>query len=145
MLELLTLCYIAKIKKKLGGYKMTKAIKSKNFDTLLLCLRAPEQKKFEGFSFTSVPIKYDGEDCFVNVKGNFKLFEHDNKGKKSYSPGLRINDDNQEWWESLESEIQKLFIQASKKLVKPEDFILIKTYKSGDSNVYAKVYEIPVN
>ena len=72
---------------------MTKAIKSKNFDTSLLYLEAPEQKKFEGFSFTSIPIKYDVKDCFVNVKGNFKHSEHNNKGKKSYSQGKRIVDD----------------------------------------------------
>ena len=71
---------------------MSKAIKCKNFDTLLICLEAPERKMFERLSFTSVPIKYDGEDCFANFKGDFKLFEHNNKGKTSYSTGLRIDD-----------------------------------------------------
>ena len=127
--------------KKLSGYKMTKAIKSKNFVTWLLCLKAPERKKFEGFSFASIPIKYDGKDCFVNVRGNFKLFEHNNKGKKSYSLGIRSYDDNREWWESLEAEIQKLSIPALKKLAKPEHFVSIKTNKNGYSNVYANVYE----
>ena len=75
---------------------MSQAIKSKNFDTSLLYLEAPERKKFEGFSFTSIRIQYNGEDCFVIVKGNFKLFEHNNKLKKSYSLRLRINDDNRE-------------------------------------------------
>ena len=74
---------------------MSQAIKSKNFDTFIL--RTPEQKKFEGFSFTSVLIKYDSEDCFIIVKGDFKLFERNNKGKKSYSLGLRTDDDNREW------------------------------------------------
>ena len=104
-------------------------------------MEASERKKLEGFSFTSIPIKYDGENCFVSIKCNFKLFEHNNKGKKSYSLGLRIGDDNREWWKSLESEIQKLSSSALKKLAKPEDFILIKTNKSGYSNVYAKVFE----
>ena len=58
---------------------MPQAIKSN------LYLKASERKKFEGFSFTTIPIKCDGEDCFVIVKGNFKLFEQNNKGKKSYS------------------------------------------------------------
>ena len=60
---------------------MMKAIKPKNFNTSLLCLKAPERKKFEGFSFTSIPIKYDGEDCFANIKGNFKPFEHVTKAR----------------------------------------------------------------
>ena len=76
---------------------MTKAIKSKNFDTLFLYLEAPERKLFEGFSFPSIPIKYDGKDCFINFNGNFKIFEHDNKGKKSYSLRIRTDDDNREW------------------------------------------------
>ena len=113
---------------KISGYKMTKAVKSKNLDTSLLCLETPEQKKFEGLSFTSVPVKYNGKDWLVNVKGNFKLFEHNNKGKKFCFLGIRIDDNNQEWWESLEAEIQKLPIPA---LAKPKDFVLIKTGKSG--------------
>ena len=28
--------------------------------------------------------------------------------KKSYSPGLRTDDDNREWWKSAEAKIQKL-------------------------------------
>ena len=46
---------------------MSQAIKSENFDTLLLYLEAPERKKFEGLNFTSISIKYDGEDCLVKV------------------------------------------------------------------------------
>ena len=65
--------------KDLFCYKMLQAIKSKNFDTLLFYLEAPERKKFVGF--TSNLIKYDDEDCFIKVKGNFKLFGHNNKGK----------------------------------------------------------------
>ena len=122
---------------------MLQAINSKNFDTLLLYLEAPERKKFEVFSFISIPFKHDGEDCFVIVKGNFKLFEHNNKGKKCYSLGLRIDDDNREWWKSLEAKIQKLAGQASGKLSKPPkpgDSVLIMTSKKGYSNVYAKIY-----
>ena len=84
---------------------MSQAIKSKNSDTSLLYLEAPEWKKFEVFSFTSIPIKYDGEDCFVMVKDNFKLLEHNNKGKECYPLRWRIDDDNQEWWKSLEAKI----------------------------------------
>ena len=75
---------------------MSLAIKSQKFDASLLYLEAPERKKSGGFSFTLIPIKYDGEDCFVIVKGNFKLFKHIKKGKKSYSLRLRTNDDNRE-------------------------------------------------
>ena len=73
---------------------MSKAIKSRDFDTSLLSLGGPEGKKFEGFSFTSVPIKYDDKDCLVKAKGSIKIFEHNNKGNKSYSQGLRIDEDN---------------------------------------------------
>ena len=41
----------------------------------------------------------------------------------------------------MEAEIQELSIPPLKKLAKPEDFVLIKTNKSGYSNVRAKVYE----
>ena len=54
---------------------------------------------------------------------------------------MRIDDDNREWWESLEVKIQKLAVPALKKLAKPGDFVFIKTNKSGYSNIYAKVYE----
>ena len=103
-------------------------------------LKAPEQKKFKGSSFTSIQMKYDGEDCLVRVKGNYKLFEHNRKGKKFYSLGLRIDDDNREWWKSLEAKIQKLAGQALGKLSKPENFILIKTSEKRCSNVCNKVY-----
>ena len=73
---------------------MSKAIKSRDFDTSLLSLGAPERKKFEGFRFTSIPIKYNDKDCFIGAKGSFKIFEHSNKGYKSYSPGLRTDEDN---------------------------------------------------
>ena len=123
---------------------MSQANKSRNLDTLLLYFEAPEQNKFEWFSFISILFKYDGEDCFVIVKGNFKLFEHNNKGRKCYFLGLRIDDDNREWWKSLEAKIQKLAGQALGKLSKPPkpgDFILIKTSEKGYSNVYSKIYE----
>ena len=48
------------------------AIRSKDFNTSLLSSGAPKWKKSEKFTFTSIPIKYDGKDCFVKVKGNFK-------------------------------------------------------------------------
>ena len=91
---------------------MSKGIKSKDLNTLLLSSEAPERKEPEGFSFTSIPIKYDCEDCFVKVKGSFKIFEHNNKGDKSYSLGLRIDEDNRKWWESLEAKIQELSTPA---------------------------------
>ena len=69
---------------------MSQAIKSENFDTSLLYLEALERKKFEGFNFTSISIKYNGEECLIKVKGNYKLFERNNKGKKSYSLGLTL-------------------------------------------------------
>ena len=75
---------------------------------------------------------------------NYKLIEHNNKGKKSYSSGLRIDDDSQEWWECLEAKIQQLSIPPWGKLSKPpkpEDFVPIKTNKKGYSNIYDKIYE----
>ena len=72
---------------------------------------------------------------------NFKIFEHNNKGNKSYSLGLRIDEDNRKWWESLEAKIQELSSPALKKLAKPGHFILIKTDKSGYSNVCTKIYK----
>ena len=90
---------------------MSKAIKSKYFDTSLPSSEAPERKKSEGFSFTSIPIKYDGKDCFVKVKCNFKIFEHENKGHKSYSLGLRIDEDNRKLWESLEAKFKSYPLQ----------------------------------
>ena len=87
---------------------MSPAIKSKNFDFSLLYLEAPERKKFEGFSFTSILIKYVGEDCLV--KGNCKLFQHNNKGKKSYSLGLRIDDGNRECGNLYNLKIQMLAV-----------------------------------
>ena len=69
MLKLLTRVYIARIVIKISGYKMSKAIKSSSF----LSSGAPESKKFDGFSFTSIPIKYDDKDCLVDSKGSFKI------------------------------------------------------------------------
>ena len=79
---------------------MSKAIKSRDFDALLLSLEASEWKMFEGFSFTSIPTKYDDKDCLIKAKGSFKIFEHNNKGNKSYSLGLRIDEDKKKWWKS---------------------------------------------
>ena len=47
---------------------MSKAIKSKYFDASLLSSEAPERKKSAGFSFTSIPIKYDGKDVSLKSK-----------------------------------------------------------------------------
>ena len=144
MLELLTRVYITRMKigQKISSYKISKVIKSRDFDTCLLSLGAPERKKFEGFSaFTSIPVKCDDKDCLVKAKGSFKILEHNNKRTKSYSLGLRTDENNRKWWESLEAKIHKLSTPALKKLAKPGDFVLIKTNQSGYSNVYVKVYE----
>ena len=92
------------------------------------------------FSFTSISIKYKDKDCLFKDKGSFKIFEHNNIGNKSYSLGLRIDENNRKWWESLHVKIQELSTPALKKLATPGDFVLIKTKESGYSNVYAKVY-----
>ena len=54
---------------------------------------------------------------------------------------MRIDEDNGKWWESFEAKIQELSTPALKKLAKPGDFVLIKTYESGYSHVYVKAYE----
>ena len=77
----------------------------------------------------------------VKAKSSFRIFEHNNKGNKSYSLGLRIDEDNRKWWESLEAKLQELSNPALKKLAKPGDLVLIETNESGYSNIYAKVYE----
>ena len=74
----------------------------------------------------------------IRIDGDFKVFVNKNKGKKSFSLGISVDESNEEFFKSLESSLSGL---ASTALpgTNREDFKLIKESKNY-RKVYCKIY-----
>ena len=90
----------------------------------------------------SIPCDYEEDKALIRIHGNFRVFQHEKSA--SYSLGIRVDDDNEAFFESLGERIAKLSCQFKtypKLKLKPSDLELIKPNTDGKyKNVYAKTY-----
>ena len=103
-----------------------------------------DQRSGEFFNYTSVMFAYDGGEIPpIHIDGNFRLFRFRNKHGDIYSLSITCNATN-EWFfrelcKVISRESCKLVRNNGGKILKPEDFELVKDNKSGRS-VYANIY-----
>ena len=112
------------------------------FEFEKLRAKAPELKTGGEHNYYSIPFDYKENKALIRIHGNFRVFKH--KKNASYSLGIRVDDDNEEFFESLGERIAKLscnFRGYPKLKLKPSDLELIKPNSDGKyRNVYAKIY-----
>ena len=114
----------------------------KNFEFVSLRAKVPEIKSGGEHNYYSIPFEYKDNKALTKINGSFRVFKH-NKSS-SYSLGIRLDDENEGFFEDLEKRIRELscgFKNYSKIKLKPTDLELIKPNSNGRyKNVYAKIY-----
>ena len=96
------------------------------------------------FNYTSVMFAYDGGEMpLIRIDGNFRLFRFRNKRGNIYSLSIACDATNESFFRELckviSRESCRLVRKYEGKILKPEDFELVKDNWSGRS-VYAKIY-----
>ena len=96
------------------------------------------------FNYTSVKFVYDGGEMPpIRIDGNFRLFTFRNKHGDIYSLAITCDATNEPFFRELckviSRESCRLVPKYESKILKPEDFELVKDNRSGRS-VYAKIY-----
>ena len=104
--------------------------------------KAPEMKMGGEHNYYSIPFEYEENKALIRIHGNVRVFKH-NKSS-SYSLGIRVDDENEAFFESLGERIAELscnFKTYPKLKPKPLDLELIKPNSNGKyKNVYARIY-----
>ena len=104
--------------------------------------KAPEIKSGGEHNYYSIPFEYKDNKGLIKINGSFRVFKH-NKSS-SYSLGIRLDDENEGFFEDLEKRIRELscnFKTYPKLKPKPTDLELIEPNWNGRyKNVYAKIY-----
>ena len=112
------------------------------FDFEKLEAKAPELKKGGEHNYYSISFEYKENKALIRVHGNFRVFKH--KKSTSYSLGIRVDDDNEAFFESLGERVAKLSCNSKgcpKLKLEPSDPELIKLNSDGEyKNVYGKIY-----
>ena len=117
-----------------------------NIDFEKLRAKAFESKKSGDFTYFAIPFDYDGKDPLMKIEGNFRVFQHVNKGRVNDSLAFSVNNENEEFFSELGRRIATLACEKKDKTsklksLKPSDFELIKTTANGKyKNVYARIY-----
>ena len=113
-------------------------------------LDTPVKKSSGKISFCLLPCLHNNERLQVKLATRFKIFSHQgSEANDSFSLGITLPDESKKFFKDLEKHLNAL---AKKK--KPEvkeigpnfarfqegDFILLKTDKSEQEKIYAKIY-----
>ena len=104
--------------------------------------KVPEMKTGGEHNYYSILFQYEENKALIRIHGNFRVFKH--KRSSSYSLRIRMDDENEAFFESLGERIAKLscnFKTYPKLKLKPSDLELIKANADGKyKNLYAKIY-----
>ena len=76
------------------------------FEFEKLRAKAPEMIMGGEHNYYSIPFEYEENKALIRIHGNFKVFKH--KKSSSYSLGIRVNDENEAFFESLGERIAKI-------------------------------------
>ena len=100
-------------------------ITGKNIDLKKISLGNPENKNSGKFRYTITPVLYEEKPFQIVECGKMKIFSFNNK---SFSVGLTIDKENEDYFKSIERRISDLY---------DDELVLI-----GHSKVYAKLFAI---
>ena len=104
------------------------------FEFEKLRAKVPEMKMGGEHNYYSIPFEHEENKALIRIHGNFRVFKH--KKSSSYSLGIRVNDEKEEFFESLGERITKLSCNF-KTYPKPSHLELIKANADGKyTNVY---------
>ena len=104
-------------------------ITGKNIDLKKISLGNPENKNSGKFRCTITPVLYEEKPFQIVKCGKMKIFSFNNK---SFSVGLTIDKENEDYFKSIERRISDLY---------DDELVLIKS-SHGHSKVYAKLFAI---
>ena len=103
-----------------------------------------DDKRAGEFKYKSVKFAYDGGEMPpIHIDGNFRLFRFTNKNGDIYSLSITCNATNEWFFKELCKVISRescsMVRKHEGKIVKPEDFELVRDNRTGRS-VYTKIY-----
>ena len=75
-----------------------------NFEFVSLRAKAPEIKSGGEHNYSSIPFEYKDDKALIKINGSFRVFDH-NKSS-SYFLGIRLDDENEGFFEDLEKRIR---------------------------------------
>ena len=104
-------------------------ITGKNIDLKKISLGIPENKNSGKFRYTITPILFEEKPFQIVECGKMKIFSFHNK---SFSVGLSIDKENEDYFKSIEKRISDLY---------DDELVLIKS-SHGHPKVYAKLFAI---
>ena len=103
---------------------------SKNISLNKISLGTPEQKKSGKFNYQITPVFLDEKPFEIVESGKMKIFSFNHK---SFSVGLTIDKENEEYFKKIERRITDLYDDLELNLIKTSH---------DHSKVYAKLYSI---
>ena len=89
-----------------------------NFDFEKLRAKTFELKKSGDFTYFAITFDNDGKDPLMKIEGNFRVFQHVNKGRVNYSLAISVNDENEEFFSELGCRIAPLACENKGKTTK---------------------------
>ena len=103
-----------------------------------------DDKRSGEFNYKSVKFAYDGGEMpSIRIDGNFRLFRFRNKNGDIHSLSITCDTTNEWFFKELCKVISRESCRMSRKhegkIVKPEDFELVRDNRTGQS-VYTKIY-----
>ena len=104
-------------------------ITGKNINLKKISLGNPENKNSGKFRYTITPVLYEEKPFQIVECGKIKIFSFNNK---SFSVGLTIDKENEDYFKSIERRISDLY---------DDELVLIKS-SHRHSKVYAKLFAI---
>ena len=109
-------------------------------------LDTPVKKSLGKISFCLIPCLYNDEKLQVKLKTKFKIFAHQ---EDSFSLGITLPEEHIDFFKELEKHLNSAAIKMKKEIGKigpsfarfqEGDFVLVKTDKSEQEKIYAKIY-----
>ena len=109
-------------------------------------LDTPVKKSSGKISFCLLPCLHNKERLQVKLQSKFKIFAHQ---EDSFSLGITLPEENRKFFKDLEKHLNSLAIKKKSaiKEIGPNfarfqegDFFLLKTDKSDQEKIYAKIY-----
>ena len=101
-----------------------------NMEINKISLGPREQKKSGKFNYLITPVLYNEKPFDIIESGKMKIFSFN---KKSFSVGLSIDKENQEYFQNIEDKITDLYDSLPLNLIKTSH---------GHSKIYAKLYAV---
>ena len=109
-------------------------------------LDTPVKKSSGKISFCLIPCLYNDEKLQVKLKTKFKIFAHQ---EDSFSLGITLPEEHIDFFKELEKHLNSAAMKMKKEIAKigqsfarfqEGDFVLVKTDKSEQEKIYAKIY-----